>query len=422
VSIDSLRHDHLGCYGYARDTSPHIDQLAAEGVRFTNALSPTSWTLPAHMTLLTGLPPERHGVNVDGRRLQKEVLTFAEVLREAGWATAGFVSGPYLHSSYGFAQGFGRYDDATFVSPDVLSHRAVTSPGLVQLVIGWLREWRRAEASAPFFVFLHMWDVHYDFIPPAPFDEMFDPDYEGDVTADLFSRSRDIHPGMERRDLDHVIALYDGEIRYTDFHLGELLDHLAEQGLLDATIVLVTADHGEEFFEHGEKGHGRNLYGETVRVPLVARWPAKISPGGVVDQLVTLEDVPRTLLSLLGIPAAPELARWGRDLSPLLDGPAGSVPRRAAFGDLHGQLAYLRTDSHKFISTLVGQRREELYDLRSDPAERRNLLEARPGLGGEFRAELWSWRGGSAHVDGFAEPAPLPPELELQLRALGYLE
>ena len=98
------------------------------------------------------------------------------------------------------------------------------------------------------------------------------------------------------------------------------------------------------------------------------------------------------------------------------------MPRRAAFGDLHGQLAYLRTDSHKFISTLVGQRREELYDLRSDPAERRNLLEARPGLGGEFRAELWSWRGGSAHVDGFAEPAPLPPELELQLRALGYLE
>ncbi|MGH7859823.1 MAG: sulfatase, partial [Candidatus Binatia bacterium] len=158
VSIDSLRADHLGCYGYARDTTPNIDRLAAQGVLFGFTFAPTTWTLPSHLTLLTSLPPEEHGVIDDGMKMSDEAVTLAEVLRQAGFTTAGFVSAPYLQAQYGFAQGFDVYDDYSVASASKeAALRAVTSPRLVQLVTDWLRQWHRDGRKRPFFVFVHMW-------------------------------------------------------------------------------------------------------------------------------------------------------------------------------------------------------------------------------------------------------------------------
>jgi hypothetical protein len=206
-------------------------RLAAAGARFTTVVSPTSWTLPAHVTLLTALPPEVHGVERGPFRIGSGVTTLAQVLHQRGYATAGFVSGPYLDAGYGFARGFDHYDDYSALRISSWAvHRAHTSPALVDSTTRWLAEWHDQPTRRPFFVFLHMWDVHYDFNPPPPYDTMFDPDYRGTVTTEDFETGSTVHAGMDPRDLEHVVALYDGEIRYTDEHLGRLIDVLRRLG------------------------------------------------------------------------------------------------------------------------------------------------------------------------------------------------
>ena len=175
VSIDSLRSDHVHAYGYERETTPTIDALASEGVRFATALSPTSWTLPAHVSLLTSKPPEQHRVSKARRALGRRALTLAEVLRAAGYATAGFVSGPFLQTVHGYAQGFGVYNTDVIDADERQSRQDVTSADIVRLATEWLDAWRARRSVKPFFLFVHLYDVHFDYAPPAPYDRMFDP-------------------------------------------------------------------------------------------------------------------------------------------------------------------------------------------------------------------------------------------------------
>ena len=161
------------------------------------------------------------------------------------------MSGPYLRAEYGFYQGFDHYDDYTALTLLNEATSSVTSPILLGLVQSWLGDWDRSGRRKPFFVFLHMWDVHYDYIPPSPYDELYDPGYQGPITGENVTSSRGIHRGMASGDLEHLIALYDGEIRYTDHHLGLLFRHLSQMNALANTIIAITSDHGEAFFEHG---------------------------------------------------------------------------------------------------------------------------------------------------------------------------
>lgn len=442
VSIDTLRADHVHAYGYARETTPAIDRLAAEGVRFDLALAPAPWTLPSHVSLLTGLPPLRHGVLDDGRRLAAEAVTLAEALRDAGYTTAGFVSAPYLEADYGFAQGFDRYDDYT-VSPasEHFSHRAVTSPRLLDAVTRWLDERESRRDDRPFFLFVHMWDPHYDFVPPPPFDRHFDPDYAGPVTGDDFERGGAVHAGMDPRDLAHVVALYDGEIAFTDLHLGRILDRLRASGALDRTLVVVTGDHGEEFFEHGTKGHRQNLYDTVLRVPFVMRLPGAIPGGVVVERQVRLLDVAPTILGVVGLdapagfaagPGAAGAAGGGeppaRDLRPLFD-PAldptggGAAPGLPAAGDLHGELGSLRTERAKLVfGSYKGRPVAELYDLAVDPGEQRNLVGMAPALEAPLRDALARTRQGIADEPALSRDIQLDEDHRRRLRALGYVE
>jgi arylsulfatase A-like enzyme len=439
ISIDSLRADHLGCYGYERDTSPVLDSLAAEGVRFATALSPTSWTLPAHATLFTGLPPEGHGLRFDARALTPEAHCLAEVFQDAGYATAAFVGGPFLRKMYGFDQGFDVYDDQTVVRSFRESQTGATSPALVGLTSDWLDGRQASEDDAPFFVFLHLWDVHFDYTPPAPYDTLFDPDYDGDISAVDFELGQHIHRNMDPADLAHIVALYDGEIRYTDEWVGRLLEHLKALGQLDDTIVVVTSDHGEEFFEHGVKGHRKNLYDESLLVPLLIRYPSLVPAGRVVREQVRLMDVPVTLAALAGVPLPLGFgARGGpaftlpADLSTLIVPPAGAggtpadsesssgQARRVAFGDLHGIWSSVRVNGSKLLQRTGQRSRELLFDLDSDPREQADITGDSSDRE-ELLSLLAEWK------TFWGRRRPPSKEIELSdeqietLRALGYI-
>ncbi|MCC6847885.1 MAG: sulfatase-like hydrolase/transferase [Deltaproteobacteria bacterium] len=432
VSIDTLRPDHLGCYGYVRATSPTIDALAAAGARFTTVVSPTSWTLPAHLSLLTALPPEIHGVSEDRFRLGPGVVTLAEILQRQGYATAGFVSGPYLDAGYGFARGFDHYDDysAVRVAP-AKTHRGHTSPALNAAVAGWLADWKTARPARPFFVFLHMWDAHYDFNPPPPYDTLFDPDYRGRVTGDDFETGAQVHAGMDARDLAHVVALYDGDVRFTDEWLGRILAEVERVAPPADTLVIVTSDHGEEFFEHGRKGHHKALFDESIRVPLVVRYPPRVAAGATIDAQVRLLDVAPTLLALAGLPTPPGFGAGalaaeyaGRDVSSLLvGGPPGFLPAVPAFAGLQPfDFAAVRTETHKLMTGFFDAPAERLFDLRIDAGERHDVAPSARATADALRSTLALWRRGAADAARAADAAALGAEHEAALRALGYVE
>ncbi len=424
VSIDTLRADHLGCYGYARDTTPVIDALARGGALFRNAFAHTPWTLPSHLTLLSGLPPEVHQVSNDRQRLAPGVGMLEEYLWAAGYATAGFVSLPYLRAEYGFGRGFDTYDDWSVAEREFGRFRSVvSSPTVVARALDWLSRWYRRGRARPFFVFVHLADVH-NYSPPAPYDTMFGP---GGIEESLYTRA--YRGPLDARDLARVVGAYDGGLRSADAAVGAVLAALRADGVLDDTVVVITGDHGEEFYDHGKFGHGRQLYDESLRVPLVIRFPGRVPRGTDVEQAVGLVDVVPTVVGLLGArgtapgPATPPpLREFGHDLAPLLRG--GSVtpgPGWPLFGGLRGTQAFVRWQGFKLIRHLSDSAPEELYDLRTDPGERHNIVAAAPGTAATLGALLDDWRRRCAAA---AKPAAtFRPDAEQlrDLRALGYL-
>lgn len=432
VSIDSLRPDHLGCYGYPAPTSPNLDELASAGVRFTNAVSTTSWTLPAHAALFTGLYDSSHGLVDNGLRLGAEHHTLAEALREAGYLTAGFYGGPYLHPTFGLSQGFDVYEscmamDAALSESMIraesratraLSHADVTGPRTVERVTAWLSDLPPRGERPPFFLFIHLWDVHYDFIPPPGYVELFDPDYSGAIDGVDFMDNPEVHPEMDPRDLEHLLALYDAEIRFTDDMLGALRTVLAP---LTEPLFVVTADHGEEFFEHGRKGHRNTLFEEVVRVPLVVHWPGHVEGGRVVEDQVRLIDLMPTLLALSD--TALDEPVQGRDLSALLSGspaPAESALLELLVGD--SRLRALRTNERKVMA--VGPGQQLLYDLVSDPAEASPVSDSPESA--RWVRELRRARKRAVQFrDGLGaravERVEMDPDVREQLSSLGYL-
>jgi arylsulfatase A-like enzyme len=425
ISIDSLRADHLGAYGYPKPTSPEIDRLAAGGVLFRHSISTTSWTLPSHMSLLTGRSLLGHGVVSDDRSLPASVPTVAEAFQAGGYTTKAIVSAPYLHSRYGFPRGFDDYDDRTvYFETNEDSYRSVTAPKLLDATEAYLAEAK----DRPFFLFLHFWDVHYDYAPGAPYDTMFDPDYTGTVTGENFYFDKSIRAGMDSRDLEHLIALYDGEIRLVDDHIARLGRALERLGIAGRTIVAVVADHGDEFFEHGNKGHHRTLYEEVLRTPFVLNVPGRNPSRPSVDAETSLIDVGPTLLGLAGL-ARPQGSE-GRDWSGLWTGAPLPQP-----GPVHAEL-YRTGTRNVQVAAIDGRRKVihhfqrrglEAYDLAADPAETKPLAPrgdvAAPVVAdlGEWLNLRWQRFDRRLRIEGLS-PVVLDEKSAEQLRSLGYLQ
>lgn len=440
ISIDSLRPDHLSCYGYERPTSPTIDALAASGVRFDSAVSTTSWTLPAHAALFTGLFDSTHGLFDNGLRLSQELPTLAGELRTLGYHTAGFFGGPYLHPTFGLGAGFEHYESCMTAVPGDLSedelrqesrsavgrsHDDITGPRTLEAVGAWSTA---RPTDRPYFLFVHLWDVHYDFIPPPPFDTLFDPDYGGSLDGRGFMSRPEVHAKMEPRDLQHLKALYDGEIRFTDDVLGQLLARLRAQGALENTLIVVTADHGEEFFEHGGKGHQKTLFDEVLRIPLILNWEGVLDGPRVVADQVRIVDLMPSLLRAAGAKSLPTMQ--GRDILPLARGER--LAPAPALAELHADkrdFRALRTLDFKVIDYGRAPDGRALpiqgFDLGRDPSEMQPL---RPGGGTRvdaLHAELERSREAALalrkYLGARAQHTAIDAELERKLRETGYL-
>jgi arylsulfatase A-like enzyme len=433
ISVDTLRADHLGCYGYTRDTSPHIDALAADGARFVNTYASSSWTLPSHVSLFTALHGAHHQVYHDDEQMDSSMLTLAEALHALGFTCAAFTGGGFVSPAYGFAKGFESYDVGTGGvfhqdSADRVS-RAVT-------------DWIDRHRERNFFLFVHTYQTHSPYACPPPYKVMYLREDSLFGHADLFQHlggKENLYRQLPEAEKQNLIDLYDGEIRYVDDRLvGPLVGQLKSLGLYDKTLIVFLSDHGEEFFEHGAWGHGQSLYDELLKVPLILKYPHFRFQGDVIETVVSLVDVFPTLLDETEWDA-PLSGLDGKSLKPVLEGREtkdrrfladlganvmkSHVPKRIAANSGRFKLIlndpYSPQDLDFFQVPPPVVDPVELLDLNSDPGETTNRSDQNPSLA----SELIRWINDvyAAAQKAQTRKARIDQSVRDQLKALGYI-
>jgi choline-sulfatase len=419
--VDTLRADHLGCYGYDRPTSPEIDRFARGAALFENGRAQASWTRPAVATLLTGLYPISHGAEEKYTRIPDEVVTLAERLAAAGYETAMFTTNANVAGRFGFDQGFETFRYLTRRSG---GHRAhLDSAEINRHVFDWLA---RRDPSRPFFLVVHTLDPHDPYQPSEPFLSRLAP---GVDVATFCCAATGSLAGLSTAEAERhragAMALYDAEIAENDASFGALLGELDRRELGASTAVLLTADHGEEFFEHHGWKHGFTLYEEMLRVPFVLRLPGGVGGGRRLHGPMQQVDVAPTLLALAGLASSPELP--GRNVLPDVAGTAAPELTSLAWLERPGlELRSAVRSGWKLVERRgewqppAGRPPYELYQLGSDPGERVDRALWRPlprlWLRGELAAAVLRF-----HSARPVETVRPDPEIEKSLRALGYL-
>ena len=423
--VDALRPDHLGAGGYPRATSPALDALAARGAWFDAAYAASFFTRASVPSIFTGSYPALHRVLEKRDVLSDNFRTLAELLGEAGYATAAFMPNPNLRRTFNFDQGFELYDDEIPVLGEELPphERFETAKRIHERALGFLE----GIGERPYFLYLHYRDVHGPYVAPPEYQRLFwDPerDAERPGARRLDERERAALPpyfgDSPYHDLlDYHLAMYDAEIRYTDDRIAELLERLGELGLLERTLVVVTADHGEAFFEHSQVEHGQSLFEEEMRVPLIVIHPRGLGAGLRVATPVSAVDLLPTVLELVGAGEPPEHAE-GRSLVPLLRGEP--APERPLFAI--GRLGWWAVWQGRWkLVNGHGWRQPMLFDLAADPGETRDLFATEGARAAEMDRTLRDWLRRTRERWGPYAPGRHRPsqEAERELRALGYL-
>lgn len=442
VTFDTLRADHTSPYGYARNTTPALVALARDGVLFETAYAPMSTTAPSHASIMTGLYPAGHGVLRNGFTLPESAVTLAERLAAEGYTTGAFVSSFVLYHKFGLAQGFDMYDDdfssSESTQQETETWESVNVPGrkvdrradaVTDRAIAWLNEIRPAR-RVPVFLWVHYMDPHEPYAPPPAFGDPFN-------IASATPKS-----------LDEAVARYDTEIAFADRHFARLLQAFEDKALREGAWIIATADHGESFTEHGWRGHGTQIYEESVRVPLIMRWKGMLPAGMRVGSPVGLHDLAPTILARLRL-APLDGPHVGMNLAPLWNSPPVVMPERplffqrrlydedgliapiplreldgATFGsgvDVRGQKFGLRVGTWKFSEAAKETPSRELYDLAADPGETRSLAEERPEVAGRMSRLIDRWLDDHRKVR-VAAPQEISSQDRALLQALGYTE
>jgi len=375
ITISSLRADHVSCLGYKRETTPNLDKFAKENILFTNAFATSSWQMPSTGSIFTSLYPTEHGATHINKKLDRQVRTIAEILKDNGFYTAGFCCNPRLQSESGFGKGFDFYDD--YSAPMIISslffgqqdffdiNKKRTNDLINDVAIRWLAN----NTHKPFFLFIHYYDNHWDYMPPPPYNTLYDPDYGGEIDGTDIAREPLYSNKPRDEDVKHIIALYDGQVRQTDKDLGELLTFLEKQGIFGDSIIIVMADHGEQFYEHGHTSH-HGIFDELIRIPLVVSVPGSDKPKKI-DSLVSGVDILPTVLDLMAISIPSECQ--GKSLESVIEGKNTNI-RNFVFIEYTGGAVpdsfAARFERHKFVS----QEGEIFaYDLQKDPFEQRKI-------------------------------------------------
>jgi arylsulfatase A-like enzyme len=431
--VDTLRADHLSCYGYTASRTPNVDAMAADGIRFAHTFSQASWTRPSVATILTGLYPSSHGAVHKADILPDRVDTLAEVLSAAGYYTAGFANNANVSPGFNFNQGFADY---RYLAPDFFFHADEPASQLTlyggfrlarerffarridvhnyyqpaDVVVGEVKQWLDTPAAKqrPFFLFVHFMDAH-------------DPYFVHPFNGEGYARVANPNPPADV--VDKYRRLYDSGVAYMDEHLGTLIADLKKRGLYDDTMLVLTGDHGEEFQEHGGWWHGTTLYDEQIHVPLVVKPARGGARGRVIEEFATSLDIAPTIITAGGGTVPP--AMQGHVLP--LDS-AEAPARDSVFSeeDLEGNvLQAVRGHEWKLITANPGNPRglmnDELYDVKNDPREKQNLSSSQPVQLETSRAQLGrSLLEARAHA-GATGQHDVDSVTRDRLKALGYV-
>ncbi len=410
VSIDTLRPDHLGVYGYPKPTSPEIDRFRRDAVLFRDAVSNAPSTLPSHASILTSLIPVHHGASLAKESgLRPGVPTLASVLKAAGFATACFNGGGQLHRIWGLDRGFDVYQSANAeasadVGDDTLSQQVAVA-----------RPWLRSVRERPFFLFLHTYETHHPYTPSPQRLAVFEPPhYSGRLPKEISIRLiKKINSGRKKLapgDLEHIVAAYDAEIASADAGFAELLQLLRELGRYDSALVVLLSDHGEAFGERGKVGwHGDTLYDELLRIPLLMKLPGRQLAGTTIDAQVSGIDVAPTMLEVLGVPVPEAFSGAAVDLA----GRAARHPPWSVAGvDGADTALAVRTSEWKWYTG-------RLFDLKHDPGEREDVSRRYPRIEAELEGKLAEMMRSRPYAH--RTPVSVDDELTERLKALGYL-
>ena len=429
VVVDALRNDHLSCNGYPRATTPFLDRLAEGGVKADRFLVASSWTKPSVATLFSGLMPFSHKVNTYSARMPDPIETLAEILWRHGYHTASFSANPFSSDLFGFDRGFDiaafpgqsrlvKYNDFTVLGRVVNYFLSRWAGHEDRVVMDRIRGWLDDGPAEPFFAYVHLMSAHAPYDPPPRYREVFDPGYTGRVIT-----NPETTMALSGAELHHMIARYDGGIRYVDDLIREVWTRLEGAGLAGNCILVVTSDHGEAFREHGRFGHGTDLYEEVLHVPLILHAPSLLPRRSTLSAPVSSVDLYPTILDLVGVPPPDGLE--GRSFLPSIRTPPAE-PGRTIVSELslEGRRHFaLRVGGVKYIyheGTGGDPDREELYDLSVDPGEKEDLASSTDPRLPAMRERLEHHRS-SSKSDIPEAAAEIDDEMKATLEALGYM-
>jgi len=434
ISLDTLRPDHLGCYGYSRNTSPNIDKLAQDAALFLNTYAPSPWTLPSHVSLLTSLNCINHQVYQSDEKMDPSLITLADFLRSKGYLNSAITGGGYVSGLYGLNKGFDSYHVRGQVNAADSAESA--AKGVLDFI--------DRNKDRNFFFFLHSYQIHNPYFSPPPFDEMFLAE-DAELKVANLGQMRINHEfrfrPLPEKLRQNLIDLYDGEIRYTDEKLiGPILDKLKALDLYDNTMIVLTSDHGEEFYEHESWAHSHSVYDETIKIPLIVKFFNSDWAGRRIEKYARLVDAMPTVLDVLDIDYSDhyldgeslvDLLRDNTEnteervfLSELAPYAAGNhIPRKMAINLGRNKLIlndeFLPDDLAYYIFTPPEVQKTEIFDLATDPQEFLNLFDKKPRLARRLIDFMEARYKQNKKVR--ANKAKIDEELNEQLRALGYI-
>lgn len=449
--LDTVRSDHLSCYGYHRPTSPNLDRLADEGVLFETTLATGTWTLPSHASIFTGMYPSKHGAHNKHQYLNERYTTCGEFLQNQGYRTACFSNNPFVSQKDGIGRGFeefhelwiasgllGSWSKAKKVFKKMIGKHDKGAQALTLSIINWLENYTK---DRPFFIFTNYLEAHLEYVPPKPYDTRFLQIGTSLRRARRVNQDPVAYNGrkvsMSKEDFDILYSLYDGEIAYQDYWLGVLFDYLREHNLIDDTVVIVTSDHGDNIGEHGLMGHEFSLSEQLLHVPLIIRYPEVYEADLRVNGVAQLLDIFPTITDIVGGDKDVKNDMQGISLIP---GRFSDLRERIAFAELYAPneqnirerysgidlSQYLKdrrvvwTRDFKFIWSSNND--HELYDLRDDPEEKKNLVGELPKKVSEMQGILDSWLNSFEHEVDFQQDFETDEQTIERLRELGYID
>ncbi len=433
ISVDTLRADHLGCYGYNRKTSPNIDSLVSDSVLFLNTYAPSPWTLPSHISMLTSLYDVHHQVYYEYEKMDSSIITLADILRNNNFFCSAFTGGGFVSSNYGFSKGFDSYREIT---------QGIYFNNSPEHIYKSASKWLDYNKDKNFFLFIHTYQPHNPYDCPHPYNRMFIDHNAKWQNLDLLryiGGKKGIFKKLSEEERKNIISLYDAEIRYTDEYLIKpLIEKLKNMSFYDHTMIIFTSDHGEEFYDHKSWEHANSLYNEQLKVPLIIKFPYSRFAGKKIKNIVRLVDIMPTVLEELRL-ESPKLKLDGQSLIPLIKGKKqkervflaekadnildSHIPQKLSMNLEKYKLIinkkYKAEDLSFFLFPPPNSKHVELYDLDKDPLEKNNIADENPKIVNQIINQINAiYRNAKKRKK---EKTEIDDTLREQLKALGYI-